>query len=437
MLAVQPPADAPSLRPQKSLNLSLQRLGRFNKSEKSLPRLPGAGESASTANEGRRSHRDAAVPPVPSLPPSTSQSPTPARRISATLRSGSRTEPEPEDPHAVSRRNAALRERGLLPNDLSTREKELDVVSPIVPSPDADDSEVSQAQLIELAWRARQAEQAEAPASPERLPSPTDDASSLERSLSNEWEGGSPGSSAGHSDMSHAAPSLTHTVSSYAPSDTLESPLDDAFRTVAHRIPAAINEYDVLEEYATKPPLPPRKTRTSSPPSAYTPPPPTRATPLSSSKAPPSSFARHAGTTQPPSTRQKLLSSTSLSNLRRSVVGSLSRAQRAVRGEEPRRRTGSLGSQAEWSSAIGFSPPSAGTATQHNRGGAPAGEGAVPARRPSVASRRSGRGGVPESSAAPRVAVNPSMHTHATVMDNAAAIEDEESRKVTEAAFCY
>ncbi|KAL1664179.1 hypothetical protein GGF50DRAFT_115312 [Schizophyllum commune] len=479
MLAVQPPADAPSLRTQKSLNLSLSKLKLFNKSEKSLPRTPGGAESTSTATAGRRSHRDMTIPPVPSLPPPAAPL---VRRISTTLRSGSRTEAEsePEDPHAVARRNAALRERGLLPKDLSAREKELDVVSPIVPSPDADNSEVSQARLIELAWRARQAEQHAS--SSDRPPSPSSEGSCLDRTTSNEWEGGSPGSSTGHSDMSHAAPSLTHTVSSYAPSDTIESPLDDAFRTVAHRIPAAINEYDVLvleDGFSGRPPLPPRKTRTSTPPSAYTPPssssPPARASPLSSAKAPPSSFARHApappssftrqaGTAPPSSfnappssftpshpTRQKLLSSTSLSNLRRSVVGSLSRAQRAVRGatsnDEPRRRTESLGSQAEWANVMGggyASPngkgyPSSGTASPYNNG-TPYNSGSAPVRRPSKASvapsRRSNRSGS-LTTEAPRVAVNPVMHSHATVMDSAAAIEDEESRKVTEAAFCY
>ncbi|KAI5829028.1 hypothetical protein K523DRAFT_243136 [Schizophyllum commune Tattone D] len=495
MLAVQPPADAPSLRTQKSLNLSLSKLKLFNKSEKSLPRTPGGAESTSTATAGRRSHRDMTIPPVPSLPPPAAPL---VRRISTTLRSGSRTEAEsePEDAHAVARRNAALRERGLLPKDLSAREKELDVVSPIVPSPDADNSEVSQARLIELAWRARQAEQHAS--SFDRPPSPSSEGSCLDRTTSNEWEGGSPGSSTGHSDMSHAAPSLTHTVSSYAPSDTIESPLDDAFRTVAHRIPAAINEYDVLvleDGVSGKPPLPPRKTRTSTPPSAYAPPssssPPARASPLSSAKAPPSSFARHAPSsftppssfprqagTAPPSsynappssftpshpTRQKLLSSTSLSNLRRSVVGSLSRAQRAVRGatsnDEPRRRTESLGSQAEWANVMGggyASPngkgyasngkefastgyPSSGTASQYNGAAAQYNSGSTPVRRPSKASvapsRRSNRSGSLTTDA-PRVAVNPVMHSHATVMDSAAAIEDEESRKVTEAAFCY
>ncbi|KAL1696817.1 hypothetical protein GGG16DRAFT_42342 [Schizophyllum commune] len=478
MLAVQPPADAPSLRTQKSLNLSLSKLKLFNKSEKSLPRTPGGAESTSTATAGRRSHRDMTIPPVPSLPPPAAPL---VRRISTTLRSGSRTEAEsePEDPHAVARRNAALRERGLLPKDLSAREKELDVVSPIVPSPDADNSEVSQARLIELAWRARQAEQHAS--SSDTPPSPSSEGSCLDRTTSNEWEGGSPGSSTGHSDMSHAAPSLTHTVSSYAPSDTIESPLDDAFRTVAHRIPAAINEYDVLvleDGVSGKPPLPPRKTRTSTPPSAYTPPfsssPPARASPLSSAKAPPSSFARHApappssfprqaGTAPPSSfnappssftpshpTRQKLLSSTSLSNLRRSVVGSLSRAQRAVRGatsnDEPRRRTESLGSQAEWANVMGggYASPngkgyaSTGTASQYNS--ATTQYNGAPVRRPSKASvapsRRSNRSGS-LTTEAPRVAVNPVMHSHATVMDSAAAIEDEESRKVTEAAFCY
>ena len=81
-------------------------------------------------------------------------------------------------------------------------------------------------------------------------------------------------------------------------------------------------------------------------------------------------------------------------------------------------------------SAMHTRPPSH-SPTQYN---------SAPVRRPSKASvapsRRSNRSGS-LTTEAPRVAVNPVMHSHATVMDSAAAIEDEESRKVTEAAFCY
>ena len=82
---------------------------------------------------------------------------------------------------------------------------------------------------------------------------------------------------------------------------------------------------------------------------------------------------------------------------------------------------------------------SMGTASPYNNG-TQYNSGSAPVRRPSKASvapsGRSNRSGS-FTTDAPRVAVNPVMHSHATVMDSAAAIEDEESRKVTEAAFCY
>lgn len=437
MLAVQQPTGAPVLREQKSFTLSLKSFGRSNKSEKSLPQVPGAAESVSTAKASRRSARDTNVPPVPTFPPSAMQNHTLLRRISTTMRTGSK--PESDAHQAAARRNAALRERGLLPKDLSAREHEEDIVSPIVPSPTTDAGEgISQARLIQQEWRARHAE-LDVVSSPsfDRSSPPVSKGLYRARSSSIDSEGGAPASSAGHSDMSHMAPSLTHSVSSYAPSDVADAPVDDGFRTVANRIPAAIDEYDVLvldDDEFDKPPALPAKNCAASPPSSF--PSSSPRTQPSSSRAPPSSFARHAGAVPAPTHRQKLLSSSSLSNLRRSVVGSLSRAQRAVRGDEPRRRTGSLGSQAGWAQAVGFSSPSPLSTAARNVPIAPATGIARQSSRSSVApSRRSRRGSDVDS--APRAAVNPAVHTHGTVMDKAAAIEDEESRRVTEAAFCY